>query len=139
MREQIADLISAAFDRMNQHSSQVVDDLIGNAADCTRDGGLALPKRLCNRKTKALLDRFLNNEGRSALQGIDLERAPGRQVEDDNVGVVAGGLLHFFKYECAFGIVAGSAAGQYQLAVNVSSGQLESLYHAHRVLQPVET
>src|SRR6267378_8224702 len=114
-------------------------DLVGNAANRSGDGGLPLPQRLGDGKAETFLDRFLDHNGRSALQSINLKRTPGRQVEDDNVRIIAGDLLDLFENECAFRIIACAAAGKDQLAIDIFSCQLESLYHANRILQSVET
>lgn len=61
--EEIADLISASFDRMNQHAGQLVDDLVGYAADGAGDGGLPLPERLGDGEAEPFLNRFLDHDG----------------------------------------------------------------------------
>ena len=55
MGEKIADLKGASFHRVNQNTGEFVDDLIGNAADGSGNGGFALPKRLGDGESETFL------------------------------------------------------------------------------------
>src|SRR6185312_9387848 len=111
MGEKIADLVRAAFDRVHQNTGQLVDDLSGNSAHCAGDDWFLFPQSFRNRKTKAFFQRFLDDYGGSSLQGIDLQRRPWRQVEDDDVRIVSGSIHNFLQNHGSFRIVGCSAAG----------------------------
>src|SRR3954464_13964791 len=68
MREQVADLIRAALDRMNQYAGKFVDDLRRNAAHRACNHGLVLPESFGDGESKAFFKRFLDHDGGSALQ-----------------------------------------------------------------------
>src|SRR5262245_44925639 len=138
VREQVADLVRAALHRVHQDPRELVDDLAGDPADGAGHNRFLFPKTFGDGETKPFLERLLNNDRGSALQSIDLQRRPGRKVQDDDVGVVAGRVHDFLQHYRAFRIVGGAAAGQNQLAVNVLLDQLVGLDHAHRIFQAIE-
>src|SRR5581483_12294791 len=88
MRKEVPDLVGATLNRVHQHTCELMDDLRGNSSDCACDYRLLLPQCLGNGEAEAFLERFLNNDGGTALQGIYLQGRPGRQVKDDHVGIV---------------------------------------------------
>ena len=89
MREQIADLIGAAFHGMDQRAGQLMNDLVRNAAYSAGYGRLPFPKRFGHGQAKTFLDRLLDDDGGRPLQRIDLKGAPWRQVENDYIRIVA--------------------------------------------------
>src|SRR6266853_5560276 len=139
MCEQVADLIGATFYGMDERAGELMDDLVRNAADRAGDGRLPFPQRFGHGQSKTVFDRLLDNDGGGTLQSIDLQGAPWRQVEDDDIGITAYGLFNFFEDKCAFGIVASASACENQLAVDILSRELIRLHYADRIFQAIET
>ena len=123
---------------MHQHASELVNDLRGNAAYGARDDRLLFPQALGHGKAKAFLQRLLHDHGGGALQRVDLQGRPRRQVEDDHIRIIARGVHHFLQHHSAFGIVGGAAPGEHELAVDVLLHQLIGLNNAHGVLEAVK-
>src|SRR5216684_1690109 len=127
MGQEIPDLISATIHGVHQSSRQLVDDLIWDAANRSGDGRFPLPQGFRYSQPKAFPDRLLNNDGRSPLEGIDLQGAPGRQVKDNDIPIVAGGIHYLLENRGTLRIVGGPAASHYQLAVHILAGLLKGL------------
>src|SRR5882762_3300769 len=81
MREQIANLIRRALDRMGQQPSLLVDDLRGNSSDSRGHHRLLLPERLGYGQAEALPEALLNHDGGGPLQRIHLERGRRRKLQ----------------------------------------------------------
>ena len=73
---------------------------------------LLLPQALSHGEAEAFLERFLHNNGGSPLQRVDLQCRPRRQIENDHVRIVPGGLHYFLQDNCAFRIVGSAATRQ---------------------------
>ena len=78
MREQVANLVGTAFHRLHQYAGQLMVHLSGNPAHGAGDHWFVLPQRLGHGEAESLTQGFLDDDGRGALQRIDLQRAPGR-------------------------------------------------------------
>ena len=98
---------------MHQHPSQLMNNLVGNASHRSGDSGFPFPQSFRDGEPEAFLQRFLHDDRGSPLQRVDLQRAPGRKIENDDVRIFAGFIPHFLQNGCAFGIVARSASGQH--------------------------
>src|SRR5258708_21956298 len=139
MRQQVGDMVGATFYGMEERGGELMDDLVRNAADRPGDGRLPFPQRFGHGQSKTFFDRLLDNDGGGTLQSINLQGAPWRQVEDDDIGITAYGLFNFFENQSAFGIVAGASACENQLAVDIFSRELVRVHYADRILQAIET
>ena len=76
MSEQVTDLIRTSLYRVNEHASQLMNDLVGNSADRAGDRGLAFPQGLVTVSPKPSLIDFWHHDGEArAAVGVDLKRA----------------------------------------------------------------
>src|SRR5581483_436224 len=94
-------------------------DLERDAADGARDDGLRLPEGLRDRETEALAERLLDDDGRRALERVDLDVRHRRQLDDVDVRIAAGALATLDQDLGALRVVGRRAADQEQLTVVV--------------------
>src|SRR5438045_4410110 len=90
--EKIANLVSTTLYGMDQVSSELMDDLGGNAAHGAGHHRFLLPKTFGYRKSEPFFQRLLHNYGGSPLQGVDFQGRPGWEIQYDDVGIVAGSV-----------------------------------------------
>ena len=74
MREQEANLVRRALDRVRQQTCVFVNHLRRNAADGGRHHRLLLPQRFRHGQSEAFAQTLLDDDRRGALQCVDLER-----------------------------------------------------------------
>lgn len=136
--KQEPDLVCRALRGVAKHARLLVNDLCRNAANGRSDYGFLLPEPFRHCETETFSQAFLDDNRRSALQGVDLKGAPGRQIENVYVGVIPRCLLDFGEYSFSFRIVRSPAAGQDKLTIKVSLHILKSPDYPNRILQPIE-
>src|SRR5882762_3683108 len=91
MREQVANLIRRALDRMGQQPGLLVDDLRRNSSDRRRYHRFLLPERLGYGQSKAFPEALLNHDSGGPLQRIHLDRSRGRKLQYVDVRIARGG------------------------------------------------
>jgi hypothetical protein len=67
--------------------------------------GLDFQRTSVTVRPKPSLIRFLHDERRSPLSGIDFQGAPGRKIKNDNVRIFVSRLFDLFENCRALGIV----------------------------------
>lgn len=134
---------------VDEHAAHPVDHLLGDAADARGDDRAALPERLADPETEALVQALLDHHVGSALERVNdravLLQVVHRQRGDGHTAALGQRQrrprpLELLEHEAALGIVRHRVGGrprEYEVRVEPCGHVAdEALEHADRVLEP---